>query len=286
MISSDALRFPFLGIRKGGEPFEYLLMDINYEKADIAIFKWMVSHMTLKLNERVDLFLPIHLSEQYDARHNISGFVSATGEEPLEQAYLYEISFDQNLRRIYPNNNFIQQFTENLSIDINLVDLLFKLVKDSIILKQSLLVYLKHLAPYFSRIVNYPIEDYEQLKNFVFGDIVTRIKANEGVLNSLYQTLVENVKNIHDVSIYLNLEELRETMESEINLDLFLIAFTEQATGVEIMDLLTQPEEYTSRYRDYFYATYLFAIKTLEKRLYSNYNQIVLIYMRSITAIV
>jgi hypothetical protein len=96
--------------------------------------------------------------------------------------------------------------------------------------------------------------------------------------------LKENVKNIQDISLHLNMEEFREILESEINLDLFLIAFTAQATGRDLVNLLKHPEVNTTTYREYHYINYLLAIKNLEKRLYSNYNQIVLIYMKSISS--
>lgn len=166
---------------------------------------------------------------------------------------------------------------------MQLTALILQLIKDSIILKQSLLVYLKHFSPYFSRIVNYPQEDYQDLKTFIFDDVINRIEINEGILTKLYGLIKDKVKTSEEISIYLNLEELRETMESEISLDLFLIAFTAKATGVDLVNILNKPEEYTMYYRDYYYVTYLFAIKNLEKRLYSNYNQIVLLYMKSLS---
>lgn len=278
----DTLRFPFLGTRREGEPFEYLLMEINYEKANIAIFKWMVNRTILNYDEKIDLFLPLRLTAEYDFRRNISGKITSIKEDTIAQEYLYEVSFEQPLSTLFSDNGTFEQFTQKLIADTELTHLLFRLLKDSLILKQSLLVYLKHFVPYFSRIINYPTEDYRKFKELVFDDVINRIKNNENLLDELYFSLRENVKTIPDISIYLNLEELREIIESEISLDLFLIAFTAQASGTDLLNLLSKPEEYTQNYRDYHYVNYLFVIKNLEKRLYSNYNQIVLIYIKSI----
>lgn len=283
LLSLNTLRFPFLGTRRGGEPFEYLLMNIDSEKAHIAIFKWMVNYTTLEKNEKIDLYLPIKLTLGYDFREDVLGGVTSINEDEETGEYLYEISLDySSIKNTFDKNTFAY-FPYNIPVEIDLIELLSRLIKDSIILKEGLIVYLKHFSSYFSRIVDYPIEDYADFKKFVFGDLISRIQTNIGLLGELSQLINRDLKEIDDISIYLNLEELRETIESEINLDLFLIAFTPKRTGRDLVDVLQRPDEFKVNFRDDYYMTYLFAIKNLEKRLYFNYNQIVLIYMKSVS---
>ena len=71
-------------------------------------------------------------------------------------------------------------------------------------------------------------------------------------------------------------------MESEIDFDLFLIAFTAKMNKKDFLDLLDTIEERKIDYREEFYVHYLLTLKKLEKRLYVNYNQVVLIYMKSL----
>lgn len=280
VIPLSVLRFPFLGTRKGGEPFEYLLMSLSNQKAQIAIFDWMVNQTILMVNERIELFLPIQLNGQYDFRNNVSGLIASIQQNESNSESIYEIIFDKDLSNIFSHLETV--FSPSLIVDLRLIDLLLKLIKDVIILKEGVIVYLQHFAPYFSRIVNYPAQDYKEFKEFIFQDIIGKIKNNNTLLNGFYLSLKEKVKVVDDISIYLNLEELRETIESEINLDLFLIAFTSKVKDIDIANLFDRSEEGRTNFRDDYYMAYLLAIKNLEKRLYFNYNQVVSIYMKSI----
>ncbi len=277
-----ALRFPFIGTRKGGDPFEYLLMDINEEKANISIFKWMVNHTPLTLDEEVDLYLPLSFTAGYEIKNNVSGKIQSIKEEEAAQEFHYTVAFNDKFSALFKYSKPLEIFIQTIQAKNHLIEVLFHLLKDSMILKQSLLVYLNHFAPYFSRILKHSPEEYQTLKDFIFTDVMKRVQENIKLLTILYGLLKDRIQVMDDISIYLNLEDLRETMESEISLDLFLIAFTSKATGQDIVNILNQPEKYTTDYMNYRYIVYLLAIKNLEKRLYFNYNQIVLIYMKSI----
>jgi hypothetical protein len=281
ILSIGALRFPFVGAREDGEPFEYLLMEINHGKAVISISHWMVNHTNLNPQEKVDLFIPSFLSIEYGYRHHTSAIItSVKQDDPM--SHTYEATFINGTPLIKSENWSFERFAQSIPAELPLVDMLFKLIKDSLILKQGILVYLKHLAPYFSRITDYSEKDYETLENFLFEDIKNRIKKNENSLKDLYVELENNIKKIEDISLILNLEDLRESMESEISIDLFLLAFNERLSRVELMKLISQTKHPKQNDPKYKYMNYLIAIKELEKRLYSNYNQIVLIYLKSI----
>ncbi|MDP1879746.1 MAG: hypothetical protein Q8K60_02240, partial [Parachlamydiaceae bacterium] len=157
MNQTDVFRFPFIGCREDGEPFEYMLLDIDQEKATIAIYRWMVSHFNLDLNEKIYLFIPSVLTLIYQFRKNTPGIVSLVKKDEQEDAFFYEISFNQDVSS-NPNIKNIQELALSLPGEGSISEMLIQLVKDSIILKQGIRVYLKHLAPYFSRIVDYSLE--------------------------------------------------------------------------------------------------------------------------------
>lgn len=280
-LSIGALRFPFIGAREDGEPFEYLLMEIHHGKAVISIFQWMVNHVNLNLQEKVDLFIPSYLSIEYGYRQHTSAIITSVQQED-PTAYTYEATFISGTPLIQSENWSFEKFAQSVAINIPLLDMLFKLIKDSMILKQGILVYLKHLAPYFSRITDYSQKDYENLENFLFEDIKGRIKRNEKFLRNLYEEIEKDIKKIEDISIVLNLEDLRDSMESEISIDLFLLVFNKYLSRSELITLISQSKHPKQNDPKYKYLSYLIAIKELEKRLYSNYNQIVLIYLKSI----
>ena len=282
-IFSGALRFPFLGTRREGEPFQYLLMDLSPARGDIAIFKWMVNRTALNLGERVDLHLPWNLvtASEYESKDYSIGTIISIGIEDSYGELHYEVMMQDSPSHM-TGENPIQQFIQNETTDQEDIASFLRLIKHSIILKQGLVIYLNHFSPYFSRLVDYPNKDYQELKNVIFKEIIERIQSNIDKLNELFFFFKENVKKFDDVSIYLNLEEFREMMESEIDFDLFLIAFTAKMNKKDFLDLLDTIEERKIDYREEFYVHYLLTLKKLEKRLYVNYNQVVLIYMKSL----
>lgn len=280
MNQLDTFRFPFLGSREDGEPFGYLLLDVNQERANVAVYNWMVNRTNLDLQEKVNLFIPSLLTPTYYFRENTPGIVESIKKEE-DQTYFYQVAFTHETSLDFSAKS-PKELAQNISSESSLVELLVQLIKDSLILKRGVLVYLKHLAPYFSRIVDYSKPDYQPLGNFIFDDLRNRIKGNEESLQRLYLA-IKGIKNPLDIPIELNLEDLRENVESEISLDLFLMAFANIDSRDELLQLLKESKYQEKLKARYLYMNYLISIKDLEKRLYSNYNQIVLIYLKALT---
>lgn len=111
LLPNHAPRFPFIGTRQGGEPFEYLLMDIDKEKVNIAIFKWLVNHTTLRPDEKIDLYLPLKLTKEFEFKDYATGVVTFCAEERVNQEYRYEVTFNhslsQNLEEVHHFQNVI-----------------------------------------------------------------------------------------------------------------------------------------------------------------------------------
>lgn len=279
MEQQDSLRFPFLGIREDGEPFEYMLMEMQPEKVSIAIFNWLVDRTNLNLEENVNLFIPETLTHIYKFRKETSGIVSNQKRE--NDGFFYEIVFPKEILPHAPQGT--AELIEKVAIPTSLTEMLARLIKDSAILKDGIIVYLRHLAPYFSRIVGYNKENFQALENYIFDDLHKRVKKNAEYLLNLYHS-IKHLKDPNDIILEFTLEQLRECIESELGIDLFLVAFSNLESPEELLELLK-----ASKYEDklrfrYFYMNYLLAIKDLEKRLYSNYNQIVLLYLKSLSA--
>lgn len=276
MNQIDALRFPFLGEREDGDPFEYLLLSVSQGSANIAVFNWMVNPIKLDLKEKVNLFIPNLLTPVYQLRNHASGVVNSVKNE--EGSYYYEILLE---KEIPFSANSSQELAQSLSYESSLLVMLIRLVKDTLILKQGIIVYLKHLAPYFSRVVDYSHKDYAILKKFFFDDLENKVKANEKELTLLYDSL-KLLKDPKEIPITINLEYLRENIESEMSLDLFLMAFAKFESREQLIELFKDSSYQDKLKLKYYHLNYLIAIKNLEKRLYSNYNQIVLIYLKFI----
>jgi hypothetical protein len=126
-------------------------------------------------------------------------------------------------------------------------------------LKKGVTIYLNHLIPYFSRISGYPSKDYPLLKEYMLNDIRENVKKNQNKIEELY----EKVKNVSfarsPLATIIDLEELRNAMESEISSDLFKITFDNDVV-----------------------LSYVNEIKTIEKKLYSHYNTVVILYIQSL----
>jgi len=57
-------------------------------------------------------------------------------------------------------------------------DLAVRVLKDTVLLKKGILIYLKHLAPYLSRIADTTPEQYEFLRGFLINDTAARVQDN------------------------------------------------------------------------------------------------------------
>ena len=170
-------------------------------------------------------------------------------------------------------HTYSEQFASLASNNITLVDLILQLVKDSMLLKSGIVVYFKHLVPFFSKISHFSKEEYTQFKKFILNDIVNNVKKNQDKLTKIYEVLNFKLKKENEIPLYIDLGELRSNIESEISLPLFNFAFSER--DIDIKDQFQFQNQYG-------YTLYLKAIKDLEKRLYSNYNLIVIAYLKSL----
>lgn len=269
-----SVRLPFLGTLRGGEPFEYLLWTIHSDFLEIAIFDWLVNRIQLHVGDKVNLYLPQYLSEDYRFTTRVADTVVSMHPNEEMQGKIYRISVSNEDTQQGIKDYNLDEYIQQLPVKISLIDLLIALIKDSMILKQGIKLYIKHLVPYFSRIVTYSHAEYIDLKEHFFYDVEKHIKDNENKLQKLYQLAKEKIVKSEEIPVYINLEDLREIIESEISFSLFIAVFSDQ----KILNI----NEHFRTQITYGFAMYTNAIKNLEKRLYSNYNHIVAIYLKSL----
>lgn len=274
-VETDTLKFPFLGTLENGESFEYLLLNLNSDFAEIALLQWFLNRHKLHINDQIDLHLPYSLSSQYNLNSDISVTVVAARHSEEIGGEIYQVSFSKGNREFDAKAYSLDQVTKQLQAATSPMELLTHLIKDSMFLKAGVRVYFKHLIPYFSRISNFSQQEYIKLELYFLHDIESRIKDNEVKLEKLYHTVKKYVTKTEEIPIHIDLEVLREILESEISLPLFNVVFSKNKK-LSVQEFSKLPH---SQYGIFMYIS---AIKSLEKRLYYNYNNIVIIYLKSL----
>jgi hypothetical protein len=258
-IIIDSILFPFLASREEDHAcFQYLILDISLHGLKIAIPKWLVSREVLKEEELINLHLPFQLDKESFDQGKI---VWARWDDEM-QAQVCGVQVQKKPCAHYPI--FVSFETKKISIDLGDFFsserlLLLKLLKDAFLLKRGVLIYLNHLIPYFSRITEYPSKDYALLKEFFLDDVRNKVEKNQKKLEQLYEESREERSYQTQLAQHLDLEELRMLVESEIYMEVLKSAFETDSV-----------------------MPYLRAIKKLEKKLYYNYNTIVMLYIRSL----
>lgn len=254
----EIITLPFLATRdEDQQPFEYLLLDVSPGGARFALPKWVSSRERLETGTVINLHLTL-LSEGTSCAKGkvVRAWYDETIYSNLCAVSLFQRGPTSSPFAISAENSDIVVDMENIE---SLPTHLARTVKDCFLLKKGVTVYLKHLIPYFSRIGGYSESDYPLLKDTVLTEIRDRVLASQDSLSTLYQQLATDCLKNDDIPKYLNLEELRGLIESEISSDIFAATFESEKI-----------------------APYISAIKELEKKLYDNYNIAVLIYLLSL----
>lgn len=254
----DSILFPFLGTRHEDHvSFEYLPLDISPQGLRITIPRWLVSREQLKQGNRINLHVPFEL----DRRSYDQGRIAWAGRDNAIDAEVYGIEVTR--RKALHNPVYFCLTSRGVGIDLeefqSVEDLEVRVLKDIFLLKKGVLVYLNHLVPYFYRIGKYPSEDYPLLKEMFLDDIRNRVREHRDALEALYDRIHKEDPGPVELSGFLDLEELRGLVESEISLEILRTTFQSEAV-----------------------MPYLGAIKELEKKLYENYNAVVMLYIKSL----
>jgi hypothetical protein len=254
----DSIVLPFLGSRVADyQPFQYVLQDISQDGVRVALPRWAVSRERLLEGDRIHFHIPFRMGNSVLE----SGHVVWQNWDAEHESQIVGASLDQAAPAHYPV--FITLLSQRWTIDLaafeNPGSLFCRVLKDSLLLKQGVLIYLKHLTGYFLRAGKFKKEEYEFFKEALMNDVMDQVQANASRLEQWCSECVGQDHPKDDAVADLDLEELREAIEPELYLDLF-----QSALGVGNAKM------------------YLLAIKELEKRLFYNYNTIVMLFIRTL----
>lgn len=244
---------PFLGTRVADhQPFQYLLQDVSPGGIRIALPNWVMSREFLRSEDLIDFHVPFEMGG-----HVLSiGKIAWLRWDEEHEAQLVGASLTRSAPAFYP----VYLEVENRGVTLNLTDfqsagnILVKIVKDAVLLKRGLLIYLRHLEAFFSRVGGFSSEEYKEFQAQILEDVRAKVSRNAAWLEALLER-VRVKPEVHD----LDMEELRAAMEPEIYLDIFRFALGSQTTRL-----------------------YMEAMKELEKKSYAAYNAIVMLYINSL----
>jgi len=250
-VGIESVILPFLGARVADfQPFQYLLRDMSQGGVGLGIPRWLTSRERLNLGDEIDLHVPF----------SMDGAILAIGEVVREfwDAENEEQIIGIRLTRSSPNayGVFFEASSRDISFDLGqegLEGLLTRVIKDSVLLKRGILIYLRHLASYFSRLGEYSPEEYETFREAIIGDVRDRVRDHAVYLEELHRNCCDTAVSSFE---RIDLEELRQAMEPELYLDLFRAALGDETASL-----------------------FLHAIKDLEGKLFSNYNTVVMLYI-------
>lgn len=257
-LAIDSIMMPFIGSRESDHSsFQYFLHDTSAKGAGITMPRWLTERQLLHQDDLINLHLPFRRDRKtYD-----QGPVAWERWSDEEQAQVVGVSLSNPTPLYYPV--FIELEQSAVAIDLTdfdaLEDLVIKVIKDSALLKKGVEIYLGHLKPFFSRIGDRSNQDYTFLRTFLLDDAETRVKANKDRLFQLLDTLRRDARGADPLAAITDLEELRLVVESELDADLLGLALDAESV-----------------------APYIEAIKALEKKLYCNYNTIVMLYIQGL----
>lgn len=233
------------------ELFQYFPLRIWEKGVELASPSWLSQCYLLNEYDFVNLHIPLYRAGQFFTR----GVIESVDSSPDKKMRIYRLAFVKEVVQEYPVWISIKegerpQFESNG----NLEKVFRTSIKECVLLKKGVGVYLKHLAAYFSRTTGFSTEIYSQLSQIFFEDV--------------FATLNEKIKKLAAIEAGLHLDDLRgafhipdsfqeihQLVISEVNLDLLNLAFK---TGEHV--------------------PYIVSIKELEEKLYWHYNTIVLIY--------
>jgi len=253
-VSSVVL--PFIGSRESDhQPFQYILQDLSAGGVSIAIPAWLASRELLVRGERVAFHLPFV----------VGGSVMDAGEvvwerwDPEQESQLAGLKLDRTAAPAYP----IQLGIEADGVKLDLAgfsaqdNVLARVLKDCMLLKRGILIYLKHMTAYFSRVSDLSREDYAEFRTLILDEVRDRVAANAAWFESLLGRLGQGGMVRDEQVQELDMEELRQAAEPEIYADLLA-----QALQSDVVH------------------RYLDAIKHLERKVYADYNALTMLYLR------
>lgn len=254
----ESMLMPFLGSRVAdSSPFQYLVQDLSPHGAKILLPNWVLKREHLRVGDLIDFHLPFIFDGEAFAAGKI---VWARREEEFD-AQACGVHIDARAPTYYPVS--ISLDYQGVGIDLTAFktseNLLDRVLKDSILLKKGILIYLKHLKPLVGRMIDADASQLAKMRAFFFDDTTGYVQANILKLERARASVQEASCSGDNMAACFDLEDLRSAMEPEIIPDIWNAAFDQETMS-----------------------QYIGAINQLESRLFYNYNTIVMIYTSAI----
>ncbi|MCG5547366.1 PilZ domain-containing protein [Halorhodospira halochloris] len=255
----ESITLPFLGSRGDNlQPFQYLLRDVSSSGVGVFLPSWLTNRERLRQGDPVFFHLPFFFGER---RILNQGYVTWQRYSEDETGQMVGARLTSGAPLSYPLAISIDD--QQIQIDLRRFKspeaLAQRIIHDSVLLKRGILIYLRHLESLFSRVSDLDRVEYGVFREQVIGDVRRRIQDNLAYLEPFDLLASDTPEFETPITDRIDLDEFRAAMEPEINLELF-----EFALGTETSEL------------------YLGSIKTLEHRLYLNYNAYVMIYIQAL----
>lgn len=260
------VRLPYLGALENNEIVEYLLLNLTTRSALITVPNWAYSFRKLKKDSLMDLRLINLLQDPNQYIEDLKGVILPLRTFGPDNNPMYRVQFETPikghmlLKRILMPRDDLYRF-------------LIELTKDTLLIKNGVYIYFKHLIPFFSRLLTISSSRYEDLKNKMMNEIHLQIFFNMSKLENIYEKAASSNGDLEVLLSRLDINGLKNSIQSELDKTLFELAF-----GNFHFKLDEKVEKYSVR----SFQNYIDAIKSLELRLYSNYNNIVTLYTQAI----
>lgn len=254
----EGVRLPFLGTRLETRGiFQYVLLDLSRNGARIILPDWAVRRELLHPDEHIDFHLPFLL----DGVTYNQGRVAWTQRDETLYGQVCGVHIETRSALYYPV--YIAVDGGEIAIDLQAKQsserLLCRILKDTILLKRGILIYLEHFKPIVRRMIRDDPERAAGLRSFLFEDTELRIEQNIAGVEDQRRAISEAGDLFSQLSMVLDLEALRVLMEPEIDPTVWIHTFQE--------GLMRE---------------YLTAIISLETKIFYNFNTIVMIYAETL----
>ncbi len=254
----ESAMLPFLGSRdEDYQPFQYIIQDFSQNGVRIAIPSWVQSREKLYTDDRVNLHLPY----KFKSQTRNQGKIAWEKWDQDQKAQICGVALDKHFPETYPV--FISMDSREVIVDLARFSSLNKLVllvlKDCVLLKRGMLIYLEHLSAYFLRVSLFKRQEYALFRQNIIKDIKAGLENNLDYLNKIYMQAMELEGDEQDMLGLLDIDEIRKSVESELYIDLF-----GSVVSFEVV------------------SKYLTALKNLEKKSYNNYNTLAMLYLQSL----
>ncbi|MFP4214023.1 MAG: hypothetical protein ACLFRL_07930 [Desulfohalobiaceae bacterium] len=178
----------------------------------IAIPAWVQSRERLYQGDVINLHLPYKMQGQSRQQ----GQVAWEAWDPELQAQSCGLALSSRFPETYPV--YISMQSQEVVIEpgamLNMQNLLLQVLKDSLLIKRGLLIYLRHLRAYFTRVVRLSSQEYAWLQQTIFRDIQSTLEQNKEYFDSLYRKALDS-ESEEQILQLLDIDQARKKVESD-----------------------------------------------------------------------